>query len=259
MNHIWRNPLSAFNRAITLRDCADEPGTFVPEAACVEEGSRIVGGFLVKKGFDLATLQADDDVDGTYATTVALLADQANHATGEKFLVTATWLVYTKTAATTGALGDYTTAAAAYTIARAISEEYMRVVPGLAGNWTAATSNKKPGMGHQSEKHSSYSYSIPLRHYSVDANLSFWDTINGSNNWSMVFIFENYDGCWGALDKNGKPVVMDIVMSPASDDELGGTRRMEGACAWKGKRLPYNLLAPVIPAFTQDKLAELFA
>lgn len=245
--------------AITPYDpCGAELGTFVPESECLEEGSRIVGGFLVKKGFNLEQLQVDDVVDGTYATTAAMIADQANQETGDVYLVTENWTVYTKLATDDGDIDDYTAANANMSIARAIDEDNLRVVTGLTGNWAPGTSNKKPGMGFQREKHSSTTYTIPLKHYSVDSNLLFWNTVNGSNNWSFAFVFEDY-GIWAALDRQKNPIPMDIVMQPASEEELGGTRRFEGSCGWTSRDLPYTVLAPVVAAFTKAKLAELFA
>lgn len=196
--------LYAFQRAITAYDpCGDEPGAFVPETDCIEEGSRVVGTIALKTSFDLATLTDTTEVDD------------------------------------------------------AITAGDLIPIKGMSGNWTAGSSNKKPGMGFNREKHSSFTYSVPLKHFSVDGNLAFWNTLNQQQGWSLLFIFEDFS-IWGALDKDKKPIPMDIVMTPASDDELGGQRRFEGTAGWTSKSLPYTLLAPVVPGFTVGKLSALF-
>ncbi|MFN7611268.1 MAG: hypothetical protein ACK5QX_10100 [bacterium] len=191
--------------AITAYDpCGETIGAFVPEASCLEEGSRIVGGYLVKKGFDLESLS-----DGAAITT-------------------------------------------------AIAAKNLIPVVGLTGNWAPGTSNKKPGMGFQREKHSSFSFSIPIKHYSVDGNLAFWNKVNNSNDYSIAFVFEDLS-IWGCLDRSKEVIPMDIVMSPASDEELGGVRRFEGTASWTSKDLPYPLLAPVVAGFTKAVLRAQFS
>jgi hypothetical protein len=189
--------------AVTVYDCSTALGTFVPEADCLKEGSRIVGAYLVKKGYD-----------------IELLIDLAALTT-------------------------------------AITAGNIKPVTGLAGNWAAATSNKKPGMGFQQEKHSSWSYAIPLKHYGVDGNLTFWNTVNGSAEWSMLFVFEDLS-IWGALTTDKEAIPMDIVMTPVSEEELGGVRRMEGSATWRGYDLPYKLNSTVIGAFTPAVLSAQF-
>jgi hypothetical protein len=139
----------------------------------------------------------------------------------------------------------------------AITAGNLIVIKGLSGNWAPGSSNKKPGMGFNREKHSSFTYAIPLKHYSVDGNMIFWNTLNQQIGWSLIFIFEDF-APWGALDKDSRTIPMDIVMTPASDDELGGQRRFEGTTGWTTKSLPYTLLAPVVPGFTVAKLSALF-
>jgi hypothetical protein len=196
--------MMAFNRAITPYDsCDPEVGTFTPESACLDEGSRIVGAFAAKTTLDLETLVDPEAIDA------------------------------------------------------AITAGTLKVAKGLAGNWAPGTSNKKPGMGYNREKHSSFSYAIPLKHYSVDANLAFWNALNLQQGWSLIFIFEDLSA-WGALDNDKKLIPMDITMTPASDDELGGTRRFEGQAGWTTPDLPYALLAPVITGFTVAELSARF-
>lgn len=193
----------AFNRAITPYDpCVTVLGTFVPEAACLDEGSRIVGAMAVKTTLSLETL----------ADTAAISA--------------------------------------------AITAGDLKIIKDLAGFWAPGTSNKKPGMGFNREKHSSFTYAIPLKHYSVDANLVFWNTLNKQVGWNLLFVFEDL-GIWGALDDDKKPLPMDITMGPASDDVLGGQRRFEGAAGWTGD-LPYTLTDPVIAGFTKTELSTRF-
>lgn len=141
-------------------------------------------------------------------------------------------------------------------IGTAITAGDLRVIKGLAGNWVAGTSVKKPGMGFNVEKHSVFQFAIPLKHYSVDANMAFWNTLNHQSGWSLIFIFEDM-AAWGALTKEKVLVPMDIVMSPSSTDELGGTRQFEGTISWRSQ-LPYVLTSPVIAGFTKAILATRF-
>jgi hypothetical protein len=190
-------------RAITpYNPCVTALGTFVPESACLVEGSRLVGAFAAKTTLDLEDLVDSDAIDA------------------------------------------------------AITAGDLKIIKGLAGNWTPGTSNKKTGMGYNREKHSSFTYAIPLKHYSVDANMVFWNTLNKQVGWSLVFIFEDLSA-WGALSDDKKLIPMDIVMSPASDDELGGSRRFEGSAGWTGD-LPYVLTNPVITGFTKTELSTRF-
>jgi len=196
--------------AITAYDpCdAEEVGTFVPEADCVEEGSRIIGGFLVKKGFDLATLVAE-------------------------------------------ATEDFVT------IEAAITAGDLKPLKGLSGSWTKGTSNKKPGKGFNREQHSTWTWAIPFTHYGVDANLKFWNGVSNRKEWSMAFVFEDF-GIWACLDRDGQPIVQDIVADPESPEELGGARQISGVVNWTSKDLPYNVLDPAVPAFTRSALRQLF-
>jgi hypothetical protein len=138
----------------------------------------------------------------------------------------------------------------------AITAGDLKIIKGLAGNWAAGTSNKKPGMGFNVQKHSSFTYAIPLKHYSVDANLAFWNTLNHQVGWSMLFTFEDL-AIWAALTKDKKLVPMDIVMSPSSPDELGGQRQFEGVIGWTAQ-LPYAVTAPAVAGFTKAELSTRF-
>jgi hypothetical protein len=191
--------------AVTAYDpCdAEEVGAFVPEGECVEEGSRILAGFLVKKGLDIETL----------ADTAAIDA--------------------------------------------AIVAGTLKPLRDLEGNWAKGTSNKKPGKGFRREKHSTWTFAIPFTHYGVDANLKFWNGVSNQNEWSMLFIFEDFS-IWGALDRDKQPILMDIVADPESTSELGGQRQISGMATWTSKDLPYPLLAPAIAGFTKSELRTRF-
>lgn len=247
--------LYAFNRAITPYDpCGAEPGVFVPESDCIEEGSRIVGALACKTTLDLEALTLDAEVDGTYADTTEMIADQENQENGDVFRVGSK--LYTHLGTEVGDITDYSVAEGT-DLTSAIARGEVIVVAGLAGNWTAGTSNKKPGKGYNREKHSSFTYSIPLSHYSVDANLGFWNSIDHQVGWSLIFVFEDLTP-WGALSSEKTLLPMDITMTPASDDELGGQRRFEGAAGWTTRGLPYSLLAPAVAGLTKAALAGLF-
>jgi hypothetical protein len=152
---------------------------------------------------------------------------------------------------------DLETLTDATEIADAITAGDLKPIKGLAGNWVLGTSNKKPGMGFNKEKHSSFTYAIPLKHYSVDANLVFWNTLDKQVGWSILFVFEDL-AIWGALTSDKKLVPMDIVMGPSSTDELGGTRQFEGTIGWTVDSLPYALTSPVIGGFTKANLSTQF-
>lgn len=160
--------------------------SLTPEAACVEEGSRIVGAILMKLGFDVENL-----TDAASITTAI-------------------------------AAGD------------------IRIVKGITGNWNAPTVNKKPGMAFQREKFSSLSYSIPFKHYGVDANLAFWNTVNHQRNWGMAMVFEDMVA-YAALERDKAIIPMDIAAYPVSDEELNNSRRIEGLAEWTSNDLPYKL------------------
>jgi hypothetical protein len=172
--------------ALTAYTCGTPPGTFITEADCLDEGSRIVGLLLVKEGFDVATLTDEASIDA------------------------------------------------------AVTAGNVKIIDNVAGNWARPTSNKKPGAGYQNEKHSNYTYAIPFRHYGTDANLTFWNAVNNSRNWSAVFVFEDLKA-WAALTRELEPITMDIEAAPSSPDELGGRRMMEGVCGWRHQDLPYVL------------------
>lgn len=161
-------------------------GVFTPEDDCLEEGSLLVGGMLIKKGVDVSTL----------ISTIAIDA-----------AVTA---------------GD------------------VKILKGLSGNWARGTANKKPGMAFKREKTSSFTYAIPFKHYGVDANLAFWNKVNFSNDWSMAFVFEDFRA-YAALDNELAVIPMDFDVNMVSDEELGGSRRIEGVAGWTVKALPYLL------------------
>lgn len=196
--------------AITKYDpCdAEEVGTFVPEADCIEEGSRMIGAFLIKKGFDLELLVVEETEDFV-------------------------------------------------TIDEAITNGDLKVLKGLSGNWAKGTSNKKPGKGFNREQHSTWTWAIPFSHYSVDANLKFWNAVSNRKEWSMAFVFEDFS-IWACLDRDGQPIIQDIVADPESTDELGGARQFSGVVNWTAKDLPYNVNAPAVPAFTKSALRQLF-
>lgn len=139
----------------------------------------------------------------------------------------------------------------------AITADTLKVVKGLSGAWPKATSNKKPGKGYNREKHSSSTYALTMSHYSVDANLKFWNAVNNRKDLSMLFVFEDLS-IWGMLDKDSKLIPMDIVFHPSADGELGNTRMFEGDVTFTTKSLPYSLLAPVVAGFTVSELSDRF-
>ncbi|ELR69156.1 hypothetical protein C900_05352 [Fulvivirga imtechensis AK7] len=135
---------------------------------------------------------------------------------------------------------DVQTLIDAVTIDAAVAAGDVKILKGFSGNWARPTANKKPGMAFKREKTSSFTYSIPFKHYGVDANLAFWNTVNFSNDWSMAFVFEDFK-MFGALDDQLAVIPMDFDVAPASDEELGGSRRMEGTANWTVKAMPYLL------------------
>jgi hypothetical protein len=136
----------------------------------------------------------------------------------------------------------------------AVTANEVKIVKNVAGNWARPSSNKQPGAGYQTEKHSSYTYAIPFRHFGVDANMAFWNAVNQSREWSAVFVFEDLKA-WAALTRQKEVVPMDIEVAPESTDELGGRRQMTGVCGWRHKDLPYvltDLPASVLKGYFQE-------
>lgn len=138
----------------------------------------------------------------------------------------------------------------------AITAEDIYPLKDLAGSWPLATSNKKPGKGYTRERHSSFTFAIPFSHFSVDANLAFWNTVAHQRNWSMLFVFEDL-AIYGALTKDKKLIPMDIPASVVSDGELGNQREIQGTASWTGQQ-PYKLNSTVVGAFTNAILAGYF-
>ncbi|MGD1960560.1 MAG: hypothetical protein ACFB2Y_16995 [Fulvivirga sp.] len=123
----------------------------------------------------------------------------------------------------------------------AITAGDVKVLKGLAGNWAKPTANKKPAKAFKVDQFSSWSYSIPMSHYSVDANLPFWnDVVSSANDWCIAFIFEDFRS-WAPLDDELAGIPLDFDMGPASQDEVGGSVQFEGTVNWRSRFMPYLL------------------
>ncbi|MEM9857742.1 MAG: hypothetical protein AAF843_10310 [Bacteroidota bacterium] len=127
------------------------------------------------------------------------------------------------------------------TLDQAITDGDVKILKGLAGNWAKPTANKKPAKAFKVDQFSSWNYSIPISHYSVDANLPFWnDVVLSANDWSMAFIFEDLR-TWAPLDDELSGIPLDFDMGPASQDEVGGSIQFEGTINWRTRFMPYVL------------------
>lgn len=122
----------------------------------------------------------------------------------------------------------------------AVTANDVKIVRNVTGSWARPTSNKQPGAGYQNDKHTSWSFANPFRHFGTDANMLFWNSVNNSRAWSTVFVFEDLKA-WAALTRAKEVIPMDIEVAPESTDELGGRRQMTGMCSWRHKDLPYVL------------------
>lgn len=121
----------------------------------------------------------------------------------------------------------------------AVAAEDIIPVKKIAGNWPAPQRNTRPGTGLRETEFVSWTFNVPFRHTGVDANLAFWNTMNQSKDYSIVFVTEDFKA-FGAFTRTDLTLIpMDISAYMVSDDELGNTRRIEGSCGWKYKDLPY--------------------
>lgn len=122
----------------------------------------------------------------------------------------------------------------------AVTAGDVAIITKVTGSWPKPTVNKKPGLGFKVQKFTSLTYAIPFKHEGVDANLKFWNDINQSDDWSVVFVFEDFSS-WCALKRDKSLIAMDIEAAPSAPEELGQSRMIEGTANWTHKDLPYQL------------------
>lgn len=134
----------------------------------------------------------------------------------------------------TTAITDPTTYAAAKTARDVIP------VKDLEAYWPAPAQQTIPGVRGRMERHGHWQFEMPFKHEGVDANLNFWNTVTQSRNYGVCLITEEYKA-FMALDRQLEPVMSAISAAPASDQEYGKTRFIQGTVKWKHKDLPYHI------------------
>lgn len=168
---------------VAYNPCVIELGVYTPSANCIDEGSGILGMFLMKKGFNIATVVIDP---------------------------------------------------ASYAAAKTAKD--IIPIKDLEAYWPAANQQTIPGLSGRMERHGHFQYEFPFKHEGVDANLTFWNTINQSRNYGIAFVTEEMK-VFSPLTRLLEPVLASISAKPASDQEFGKTRFFEGTVKWKHKDL----------------------
>lgn len=118
--------------------------------------------------------------------------------------------------------------------------EDIIVVKDLEAYWPTPTQNTIAGFRNRVERHGNISYELPFKHEGVDSNLAFWNHFNQSRDYGIALITEEYKA-FACLERSGEPVLASIFAAPASEQEFGKNRYMQGTVKWKHKDLPYQL------------------
>lgn len=115
------------------------------------------------------------------------------------------------------------------------------VVKDLEAFWPTVTQNTIPGFRGRVERHGNINFELAFKHEGVDANLLFWNHYNNKRDFGCAFITEEFKA-FGNLERvSGEPVLCSFFAAPASEQEFGKTRFMQGTVKWKHKDLPYHL------------------
>lgn len=122
------------------------------------------------------------------------------------------------------------------------NKDIIEVSP-VAGSLAEPSDNTRPGMGYLDTEVTSRSYNVALTHYGVDANLGFYEKLNGSREYGIGLVFED-EKMYVPLDKNLKVIPVGISAAPLADGTLGNSRTWNVKFAWKVKGLPYSLPVP---------------
>lgn len=125
--------------------------------------------------------------------------------------------------------------------------ENLIVVKDLEAYWPGVSPNTIPGFRGRIERLGNINYELPFKHESADANLAFWNHFNHNRDYGVAFVTEDYKA-FACLERSGEPVLASIFAAPASEQEFGKARYIEGTVKWKHKDLPYylDLLTPTI-------------
>lgn len=131
--------------------------------------------------------------------------------------------------------------------ATAKTAEDLIVVKDLEAYWPGVTPNTIAGFRGRIERLGNISFELPFKHESADANLAFWNHFNQQRDYGLAFVTEDYKA-FACLERSGEPVLVSIFAAPASEQEFGKTRYIEGTVKWRHKDLPYHLdlLTPTI-------------
>jgi hypothetical protein len=112
------------------------------------------------------------------------------------------------------------------------------VIADVEAYWPSAQPQKIPGLRGRTDRLGHIMYELGFKHEGVDANLEFWNKLNKSRNYGVVFITEEFKA-FAPLTKELNPVLCSYFAAPGSDQEFGKTRFFQGTITWKHKDLPY--------------------
>jgi hypothetical protein len=129
---------------------------------------------------------------------------------------------------------DLNTVVDSTTYAAAKTADNLEVIKDIEAYWPSASQQVIPGIAGRIERHGHYQWQLDFKHEGVDANLVFWNTVNNSRNYGIIFVTEEYK-CFAPLDRDLEPVLCAIQAVPASDQEFGKTRFFQGTVKWKHK------------------------
>lgn len=132
---------------------------------------------------------------------------------------------------------DLNTIIDATTYTAAKTGNNIKVVKDVEAFWPSAGPQTIPGFAGRMERLGHFQWELPFKHYGVDANLVFWNTVNQDQNWGIFFVTEEYK-VFAPLDRDLEPVLCHINCRPAGDQEFGKQRFFEGVVRWKHVDLP---------------------
>lgn len=114
----------------------------------------------------------------------------------------------------------------------------LNVIPirDLEAYWPTASPVFVPGKSGRIERLARIEYDMPFSHEGVDANLRWWNAINNSRSFGIIFVTEDYKA-FTPLDRALEPVLCSIFAAPGGNQEFGGIREMRGNIKWKSRDL----------------------
>lgn len=113
------------------------------------------------------------------------------------------------------------------------------VISDIEAYFPAASPQTVPGKRGRVDRLGHIMYEMAFSHEGVDSNLEFWNKLNKSRNYGVVFITEEFKA-FAPLTKELVPVLCNFFAAPASSaQEFGKTREFQGTVKWKHQDLPY--------------------